>query len=226
MDDKSFPGKPYLVPDPDRVLQWKALFKTKKKPVIGIAWRGGIPKTGSKFRQWSLDQLLPILQSVDAHWVSLQYKDAEKEIQAFREKHPDIDLVQYRHGTLTNDYDDTVALIASLDHVVTMQTAVVHVAGALGIPAWVHVPQNSQWRYGAEGEDFLWADSVKIIRQNTRGRWDDVIKETARKLNVHYGRLSKGAGKAPRKGKLRGNRKAVRPNGKRNRRPDGDQPSA
>ena len=208
--DSDFDGKPYLVADPDRVLQWKALFETKKKPVIGIAWRGGIPKTGSKFRQWNLEQLLPILESVDAHWVSLQYKDAEKEIEAFKKHHPHIDIVQYPHGTLTNDYDDTVAMIAAMDMVVTMQTAVVHVAGALGVPAWVHVPQNSQWRYGSEGEDFIWADSVKIIRQNKRGYWDDVIKDTAGKLNAHFGRVQEGTGKTPRKGRVRSNRKKVR----------------
>jgi tetratricopeptide (TPR) repeat protein len=224
--DSDFPGKPYLVPDPDRVLQWKALFETKKKPVIGIAWRGGIPKTGSKFRQWNLEQLLPILKSVDAHWVSLQYKDAQKEIDAFKKHHPEIDIVQYRHGTLTNDYDDTVALIAALDQVVTMQTAVVHVAGALGVPAWVHVPQNSQWRYGSEGEKFMWADSVRIIRQKVRGQWDDVIKETAEQLSAYHGRVSKGAGKAPRKGKLRSNSKKVRPSGDRSNGKQPDQASA
>ena len=229
-NDEDFPGSPYLVADPDRVLQWKALFKTKKKPVIGIAWRGGIPKTGSKFRQWNLEQLLPIFKSVDAHWVSLQYKDAQKEIDEFTAKYPEIDLVQYRHGTLTNDYDDTVALIAALDHVVTMQTAVVHVAGALGIPAWVHVPMNSQWRYGAEGEKMLWADSIRIIRQNVRGKWDDVIKQTAKELNARYARspeksqqkqkrkkqVRKGKGKV-RRGQKKANQGVSRLNGEQSR---------
>ena len=189
--DKAFPGTPYLKADPDRVLQWKSLFESKAKPVIGIAWRGGIPKTGAKFRQWNLEQLLPILQSVDAHWVSLQYKPAGKEIAEFKEKYPHIDLVEYKHGTLTKDYDDTVALIAALDQVVCMQTAVAHVAGALGIPAWVHVPQNSQWRYGSEGEDFPWAKSVRIIRQKTRGEWGDVIKNTAEELSKDWSNVEK-----------------------------------
>jgi tetratricopeptide (TPR) repeat protein len=62
--DEQFNGLPYLTPDPDRVYQWQSLFKTKKKPVIGIAWRGGIWKTAAKFRQLDLEQLLPVLKSV------------------------------------------------------------------------------------------------------------------------------------------------------------------
>lgn len=186
LKDEDFPGEPYLVPDPDRVLQWKALFETKKKPVIGIAWRSGIPKTGSRFRQVDLEQLLPVLKSVDAHWVSLQYKPAAKEIAAFREKHPEIDLVEYPHGTLSNSYDDTVAMVAAMDQVVCMHTTVNHVAAGLGIPAWVFVPRNSQWRYGYEGEEYAWSPYLRILRQQVPGHWEDIIEATARDLSHRY----------------------------------------
>lgn len=209
--DEDFTGEPYLVPCPDRLLQWKALFKSKKKPVIGLAWRGGIPRTGARFRQWDLEQLVPILKSVDAHWVSLQYKPAGKEIAEFRKRHPKIDLVEYPHGTLTNDYDDTIAMVAAMDHIVTMQTAVNHVAGALGVPAWVHVPNNSQWRYGEQGEDFPWAGSVRIIRQQTKGEWADTVEKTAEELSAHLASVQKGNGKPQRRGKYGRNRKSVRP---------------
>lgn len=198
--DESFPGTPFLKPDADRVFQWKALFESKKKPVIGLAWSGGIPKTGSKWRRVDLEQLLPLLESVDAHWVSLQYKPAGEEIAAFKEKHPHIDIVEYPHGTLTRDYDDTVAMTAALDHVVAMHTTIVHVAGGLDVPCWTFVPKNSQWRYGFEGEDFPWAKSVRILRQKERGRWGDLIKRTAGELSALFPRVRKAAGKAPRKG--------------------------
>ena len=226
LQDDDFPGTPYLTADPDRVIQWKALFDSKGKPAIGIAWRGGIPKTGSKFRQWDLEQLLPILKSVDAHWVSLQYKPASKEIEAFKKDHPEIDLVEYQHRTLTNDYDDTVAMIAAMDHVVTMQTAVVHVAGGLGVPCWAHVPMNSQWRYGSKGEEFPWAESVRIIRQNTRGHWEDVIKTTAEELHAHFSRVRKAAKGTPQDKGLRGNGSEVRANGKPNNRQGGNKSSS
>jgi tetratricopeptide (TPR) repeat protein len=184
--DKDFSGKKYLTPDPDRTFQWKALFRSKRKPVIGIAWRSGIPKTGAKFRSMDLEQLLPVLKSVDAHWVSLQYKPASEEIAAFREAHPEIDLVEYPHGTLTGDYDDTVAMVSALDMCVIMHTSVGHVAGGLGVPCWTFVPKNSQWRYGAKGEDFVWAKSVRILRQTEQGEWSDLIEKTAGELDERF----------------------------------------
>src|SRR5688572_2630416 len=71
-DASKFPGTPYLVPDPDRLHMWKSLWSKKQKPVIGIAWKGGTPKTGAHMRRWTLEALLPVLKSVDAHWVVLE----------------------------------------------------------------------------------------------------------------------------------------------------------
>ena len=221
--DEQFTGKPYLKADPDRVKMWKALFKSKKKPIIGIGWQGGIWKTAAKYRQLSLEQLLPVLRSVDAHFVSLQYKPSGSQIKEFKKAHPEIDIVEYPHGTLSNDYDDTVAMIAAMDMIVTMQTTTVHVAGGLGVPAWVFVPRTSQWRYGQEGEDFPWAKSVRIIRQSKDGVWDDVMEKTGEEL-ANYSRVSGTAKKAARKqkNKLRHNRRKVRGNGRADDRPHGD----
>jgi hypothetical protein len=225
--DSDFPGTPFLTVDPDRAFMWKSLLDTKKKPCIGLAWRGGIPKTGAKYRQWDLEQLLPILKSVDAHWVSLQYKPASKEIAAFREKHPEIDLVEYPHATLTQDYDDTAALVSQLDHIVCMQTAITHLAGGLGIPCWTHIPTNSQWRYGGDGEDFIWAKSVRLIRQKTKGEWADIIKQTAKELkDVDFPRVQERTEKATRKRKVRGNSGGIRPPSKSSNRSARNRPSA
>ena len=211
--DGDFPGTPYLKPDPDRLLQWEALFKSKKKPVIGIAWTGGIDKTGASFRNVGLEALLPILQSVDAHFVSLQYKPAHKAIAAFKAEHPEIDISEYKHGTLTNDYDDTVAMIAALDCFVGTHTTSMHVAGGLGIPSLAMVPTNSQWRYGQGYDDYLWCNSIQLVRQTQRGDWGDVVKKISGELSALFPKLRKTAGKAPRKGKLRRNSPQVRLNG-------------
>ena len=164
-------GKPYLKSDPQRRLMWRALFDTKKKPVIGIAWTGGVRHTGAKFREVSLEQLLPIFKSVDAHWVCLQYRDSQEEIDEFKKLHGDIDLVQYPFATLTPDYDDTAALVSECDLVVSMQTAVVHLCGALGKECLVLLPKRSQWRYGEEGSKTHWYESVSLYRQKTWGDW-------------------------------------------------------
>ena len=168
-------GEPYLTADPERRLMWRALFNTKKRPVIGLAWTGGVRHTGAKFRELTLEELLPVLKSVDAHWVSLQYHDASEDIADFRKLHKDIDITQYTWATLTKDYDDTAALVAECDIVISMQTAVVHLAGALGKEAWVFLPTNSQWRYGEEGDTPVWYKSVRLFRQKERSNWKQPI---------------------------------------------------
>lgn len=175
--DSDFPAAPYLVADPERLLMWKALWAMKQKPMIGIAWSGGIWQTGAKFRRLQLEQLLPVFQSLDAHWVCLQYKDAAREIAGFRKQHSEIDLVQYPHATLTNDYDDTAALVASLDCVVSVPTAVVHAAGALGVPCMAMKAPHSCWKFSA-GLPFH--PGVELIENE--GNWDRTILETASAL--------------------------------------------
>ena len=225
--DEDFTGYPYLVPDFDRAYQWQSLFEAKKKPVIGLAWRGGIWKTAAKYRQLDLEQLYPVLSSVDAHWVSLQYKPSGREIEKFKESHPEIDIVEYDFCTLSNDYDDTVAMISAMDMVVAMQTTVVHVAGGLGIPCWTFVPKSSQWRYGQDCEDFPWASSVRLIRQKERGQWEDVMKETGEEL-ANYSGLSKAATADARieENKLRDSGREIRGNGRSNDRRYADRQTA
>lgn len=170
-DDADFPKVPYLVPDPDRVGMWRSLFAKQGKPVIGIAWSGGAPWTADRFRRWSLDDLLPVFRAVDAVWVSLEYKDAAKEIAEFRGRHPEVDLRQYAFGTLTQDYDDTAAMVTALDHVVAMQTTVIHLCGALGKDCDVFVNKHGQWRYGTRNGPMIWYPSVYVRRQNADGSW-------------------------------------------------------
>jgi tetratricopeptide (TPR) repeat protein len=156
-DASHFPGTPYLTPCPERVKQWKATFGGK--PTIGIAWTGGTWKNAGSFRQLPLSQWQPIFDAVDANFVSLQYKDASKEIEGTPVK-------QYSWATLTKDYDDTAALVASCDLVIGMQTSVNHLAGGLGVPSWIILPYTSQWRYGEEYADLPWYSNTKLYRQN------------------------------------------------------------
>lgn len=180
-DESDFPGAAYLVPCPDRTEGWRATFAAKKKPVIGIAWSGGTWENGASNRFLALDEWAPIFKAIDAHFVSLEYKDASKAI----EGHP---VTQYPWATLTKDYDDTAAMVAACDLVITMQTAVAHLAGALGVPVWVMVPSNSQWRYGESDETLPWYKSLRIFK--ARGSWGPVVHKIANELkNADLSRL-------------------------------------
>lgn len=152
---EDFPGTPYLKACPDRTAMWKA--KHQGKPTIGIAWTGGTWKNAGSFRQLPLFEWKWLFDAVDANWVSLQYKDASREI-------VDTPVKQYSWATLTKDYDDTAALVASCDLVIGMQTSVNHLAGALGVPNWIILPKTSQWRYGEEYSDLPWYKGTKLYR--------------------------------------------------------------
>lgn len=184
--DEDFPGTSFLIPDPDRTLMWKSLFD-KQRPSIGIAWSGGCPWTASRMRRWKLPELMPLFRAAQAHWVSLQYKDASKEIEEFNGSQRAARVTQYPYATLTKDYDDTAALVASLDLVICMQTAVAHLAGGLGKECWVFVPTIGQWRYG-QGDDIPWYKSVKVWRQRPDGTWP--LEEAAKLLSLRYARAA------------------------------------
>jgi ADP-heptose:LPS heptosyltransferase len=139
---------------------WKSLFASKGKPVIGVAWSGGTWANAGRHRQMPLAEWAPLFEAVDAHWVSLQYKSAAAEIVG-------TPVVEYPYATLTKDYDDTAALVAACDLVICVQTSVGHLAGALGVPAWVLVPKQTQWRYGEDYTDTPWYRSVKLYRAHT-----------------------------------------------------------
>jgi len=175
-DVSEFPGTPYLKADPDRMAMWKGLWASKGKPVIGIAWTGGTKQTAGHARKWTLEDLLPLFKSREAHWVSLQYTDCSAEVEAFAQKHG-VDIKTYNFATLSKDYDDTAALVATLDAVVTMQQTALHIAGALGIRTLVGLPYMTQWRYGEKGSTLPWYQSVKLFRQTPGQGWAPVIKE-------------------------------------------------
>ena len=195
----SFPGTAYLKACPIRMKQWRSILR---RPTIGIAWTGGVSRTNARNRRITLEDLLPVL-SLDADFVSLQYKDASADIAAFKAKHPTILLTQYPWATLTHDYDDTAALVASCDYVVCIQTAVAHTAGALGVPATVLVPKATTWRYGHEGNTIPWYKSLRVIRQHADNEWRDEIKRAAEHVRSYLGRLPERAGETAPDGDVR-----------------------
>jgi len=182
-EDGEFPGTAFLVADPERRIQWRALFDTFRKPVIGIAWSGGINSTGKKKRSLGLTSLLPIMRAIPATWISLEYRDRTQEIAQFRAE-TGIDVLDYPRATKTSDYDDTAGLVAELDLVISVTTAVVHLSGALGKDCWCIAPNKPRFFYGLEG-DLPWYKSVKMFRQAKDGKWP--LEDVVRLLKLRYG---------------------------------------
>ena len=186
-EEADYKGQPYLVADPDRVTQWSALLGSLgPEPKIGIAWSGGSPLTQQATRRLDLEQLVPLLRIPNVHWVSLEYRDRCDDLEALRARRS-IMVHDWPWGTQTDDYDDTAALVASLDLVISVPTTVVHLAGALGVPTWCMVHESPNVHYaGSGGRLAYYGDTVELIRRSD-GDWGSAIKTVAGKLSGWLG---------------------------------------
>lgn len=141
--EADFPRAPYLVADPEKRAMCRTLLDQWPGRKIGLAWSGGSKKTRAFDRSLTLAELEPILQMPNTTFVDLQYQGDDPKDQ--RIKH-----VPFL--TRSQDYDDTAALVAELDLVVSVTTTVAHLAGALGVPCHVFVPEAPTWHWCRTGE--------------------------------------------------------------------------
>ncbi len=146
---------------------------------IGLSWRGGVPQTSRGSRSIPLEAFLPVLRTPGTRFVSLQYGPSADELAALRREHG----IEIHHWTeAIDDYDETAALVAALDLTVSVCTSIVHLAGALGRPAWVLAPVRPEPRYGRAGPGMRWYPSVRMFRQARYGDWRPVIAAVAAAL--------------------------------------------
>lgn len=166
---EDFPGTPYLSATPAAQARWAERLGPAKGLRVGIAWRGGVVRTRSDARSMPLAALRPLLDLPGCEFVSLQHGDVDAEIGA--EGTP----VRAFAAEDLRDFDDLAGLVQGLDLVVSVQTAVVHLAGALGAPALAMVPRQPEWRYASGGERMAWYGSVRLVRQGEDGDWGPVV---------------------------------------------------
>jgi len=146
---------------------------------VGISWRGGTAVSRAALRSVTLEQLAPVLGLRGTRFVSLQYGDQAEELRSFAAAHGT--AIQHWPEALA-DYDETAALVAGLDLVISVCTAVVNLAGALHRPTWVMAPLVPDARYGWQGETMIWYPSVRVFRQEKLDTWAPVITRVRRNL--------------------------------------------
>lgn len=164
-----FPGNAYLKVDPERSLQWRALFDSLPGKKIGIAWNGGLPSTGAKKRSLTIEDFEPLFNKSDT-FISLDYLETNDKLKCYPE------VMKGR------SIDDMAPLVAELDYIVSCTTTVVHLAGALGTKCYTLVPTNAPWIFGDEG-GYDWSDSVELIRQRKGEKWYNVVSRTKQIIN-------------------------------------------
>lgn len=170
---------PYLAATPHKVQRWrdqietmsgdKAQAKTKR---IGIVWAGSPDHALDRFRSVRLDALKPLFALAGTSWYSVQKGDREDESKDLAREYP-----MHTLGPAIDDFTDTLAILQTLDLLVTVDTSVAHLAGAAGLPVWVLLPAYAEWRWLTRRTDSPWYPSMRLFRQRELGQWDPVIEE-------------------------------------------------
>jgi len=170
----------YLQADATSVAAWRTrLAKLGPGLKVGISWQGGTAKTRRAVRSLPLTKWAPILRVPNVHYVDLQYTDSQAELAALEAS---LGVHVHSWQDTKDNYDENAAMIAALDLVISVCTAVIHLGGALGRPVWVMAPFSPEWRYGIAGDAMPWYPSVRVFRQPVYNDWDAVICNVARSL--------------------------------------------
>ncbi|MBW4475106.1 MAG: tetratricopeptide repeat protein [Stenomitos rutilans HA7619-LM2] len=142
---------------------------------VGIVWTGNPDHKNNRYRSFAINQFLAVCQLPEVSFYSLQ-KGADADLQTLSTVSIQ-DVGQHLH-----DFNDTAAAIAQLDLVITMDTAVAHLAGALGKPVWLLLSFAPDWRWLLEREDSPWYPTMRLFRQRQRGHWQGVFEQVAAAL--------------------------------------------
>lgn len=162
---------PYLSVPPSRVEAWERSLDGIKRPRIGLAWAGNPAFRGDHNRSIGLANLLPVVSAIDAQFVSLQ-KNASEDDRTLLQRNNILDY----EGRL-GDFVDTAALMNCLDVIISSDTSIVHLAGALGRWVWILLHYDTDWRWLADRADSPWYPTAKLFRQTSPGDWASVIKQ-------------------------------------------------
>ena len=159
----------YIFADEPLRKAWAARLPPRTKPGIGIVWSGSRNHKNDRNRSIDL-RTLGALFSADAHWISLQKGLGDGDSTLLRDFHNVIAC-----GDELRDFSDTAAVIDLLDLVITVDTSVAHLAGAMGKRVWILLPYNSDWRWLLDRNDSPWYPSVRLFRQNDARSWGNVV---------------------------------------------------
>lgn len=164
------PLLPNMATDPASVAAWAPRIERVSGFRIGLVWRGNPGFSNDRNRSMDLAQLRPLIEGTGAQIVSLQKGPAAAEIAENGWQDRILEL-----GSELGDFADTAAVIAGLDMVISVDTAVAHLAGSLGRPVWILIPFVPDWRWLLGRRDSPWYPSARLFRQTTPGDWTGPI---------------------------------------------------
>ncbi len=178
-DFSTIPGNvPYLRPDPTLVTHWQQRLAQYPGFRIGIAWQGSADFHADAQRSIPLQQFAPLAAIEGVRLFSLQKGIGEQQIGAL---HPAFEVIHFGDelDAKSGAFMDTAAIMQNLDLVITSDTSVPHLAGALGVPTWLALSISPDWRWFLERDDSPWYPSMTLFRQQRLGDWEDVFDRIA-----------------------------------------------
>jgi tetratricopeptide (TPR) repeat protein len=174
---------PYVQPDRALLDTWARRLGPRDKPRVGLAWSGNLRNVSGVDRPIPLPRLLPGLP------LGFSYHCLQKEIFG-----PDEAVLRTRadivvHSAAFNDFADTAALMSQMDLVVSIDTAIAHLAGALGLPVWILLSQAADWRWLIGRSDSPWYPTARLFRQESPEDWDGMVHALRAALAERFGHL-------------------------------------
>ena len=171
---------PYLAARHEDAIAWRARLDELCAPGlkrVGLVWAGRANHPFDFARSASLAALAPLGEVAGVGWIGLQMGGAEAQLAGQVWRAPLVNL-----GPEIASYGDTMAIIAGLELVVTVDTSVAHVAGAMGRPCWLMLPRRADWRWGLRGDATPWYPSLRLFRQRKLGDWAQVARDVVAAL--------------------------------------------
>jgi len=162
---------PYLAPPREKVDRWGGRLESGGVPKIGIAWSGRPRQGDFRNRPIPLGLMASILETPGLRFVALQ-KELREGNAALLQSHPAV----VNLGPELEDFTDTAAIISLLDLVISVDTSIAHLAGALGKPVWILLKYAPDWRWLLDRHDSPWYPSARLFRQPKIGDWESVIR--------------------------------------------------
>ena len=172
---------PYVTADEARIAKWRpriaGLGTGIERPKVAMAWSGNAQHSNDRNRSIALSQLASLWSADRARFVGIQRELRDEDTRLLAR---DGRVVQV--GVELDDFADTAAVLALVDLVITVDTSVAHLAGAMGRPVWILLPFSPDWRWTLEGESSRWYPSARLFRQPVLGDWGSVIERVCREL--------------------------------------------
>jgi ADP-heptose:LPS heptosyltransferase len=159
------------------VAAWREALSGHSGSRIGIAWQGNPAYRGDRQRSFPLECFMPLAKLADVKLFSLQKGFGSEQLEQC-----ETPFVTESLGPRLNDLADTAGVMKNLDLIITPDTAIAHLAGAIGVPVWIALPFTPDWRWLRDRTETPWYPTMRLFRQSAPGNWNSVFEPMAAEL--------------------------------------------